>query len=451
MQELRTKRENKEDIYQWDNLAAFLPPGRALHYPGSDLREKLPAPLQQEILAFLNEALAEDIPFHKLDENLALFARLQRMETKPILRQLLKRPSRIYAEKAAQVLRAMSEDVPPIPPDPPVRLRFFLNGKPWPVLEMTYAIPAEEPLTGTSGYLKTDADGFAEIPRDFFLNPANTGTRFIVSCAPQNGNVWNGQEYERPWVSAECPLPRRFDETVRVDFTACPLPLEIEYFVSPDGPPRVSTRIRLMKEGRTGLNDGSYQLDFEDEGFVAPERLTLTTLQPGLYRLLIAAPGSARWFSEPIDVQPGMAPLRVKLEQGSDLYASIFVPINSRGTGLYRLFRDGEDISERYPKETYDDNGPLFSGLPKGRYQLRILSTREYMEKNQIKEWPEKEPFYTRNLREAADCEAVAVDFTIDEKTPALLDLGRIEIPAVPAMREKAGALRQITRGLSAE
>ena len=176
--------------------------------------------------------------------------------------------------------------------------------------------------------------------------------------------------------------------------------------------------------------------------------LTLTTLQPGLYRLLIVAPGSARWFSEPIDVQPGMAPLRVKLDQGSHLYASIFVPTNSRGTGLYRLFRDDEDISERYPKESYDNDGPLFSGLPKGRYQLRILSTREYMEKNQIKEWPEKQPFYAGNPREAADCEAVAVDFTIDEKTPALLDLGRIEIPAVPAMREKAGALREITRGL---
>ena len=452
---VRAKLEKKESVFSsdWQQLAAFLPPGLALKYdPGSDVREQLPAPLQQEILATLEEALRDDLPLRVLDENLAVFADLQRLETKAALHRVLARPSHRFAEKAARVLRAMGEDIPIIPPDPPVRFRLTLNGQPWASHEISCSLQRKDYPPGSTDYkaaetLKTDAEGGATIARDFFLDPTNVGTELTFSHIPQGEEGRETGDYTQPWLHATCPMPTRFDGTIHVDIEACPLTVELEYFPAPPNPKLASTTVRLTKADKVGVNDWNYRVDFRGD-IVAPKRLVFTTLQPGLYRLLVLAPGSAQWLSEPIDLQPGREPVRVKLEQGADIYASIFAPANARGVGIYRLFKDGADVSERFGSLSFQDRRPLFAGLPRGRYQFRALSSKEYMEANRIKAWEEPETFGAKPPRKWVECEAVAVDFSVDETTPPLLDLGRVEIPVAAEMRELAEPPRQLSLGL---
>src|SRR5207253_978074 len=93
--------------------------------------------------------------------------------------------------------------------------------------------------------------------------------------------------------------------------------------------------------------DGFY-LNCKDGDAAVPNRFVLGAIAPGTYQLSVIAPGSARHLTEPFKVEPGMRPVKVELEKGAYVYASIVVPRNARGASEIRLFRDGEDVTERY-------------------------------------------------------------------------------------------------------
>jgi hypothetical protein len=140
-----------------------------------------------------------------------------------------------------------------------------------------------------------------------------------------------------------------------------------------------------------------------------------------------------------------MPALAVKLAKGSHVYASINIPENGRGAREVRLLRGGVDVTEEFDA-TYDgaSYNPLFSGLPEGSYQLRVLSTAEIMRKYDIKEWKAPESTLEADLSAGVDCKGITVDFTIDAISPPLLDLGELVNEPVEAMKEKAGPLRSM-------
>ncbi len=178
-----------------------------------------------------------------------------------------------------------------------------------------------------------------------------------------------------------------------------------------------------------------------------PNRFRFTTLSPGSYQISARAPGAAKFTSNPIEVRPGMPPYRVRLEYGADLYASVYIPGNAAWGADLELWRDGVQITYQYQAERSDPfgHGPLFVGLPKGKYELISPSSKELMLRSDEPKTPVKKP---EESRKWVYVDGLKRSFTVDETTPPFLDLGRIDISAVEAEREKAAPPRQIIFGL---
>jgi len=444
--------KSEEGVQLWllARVTPFLIPGKPTYWVDSDPRKAISLQTQAEIFAALDEAVREDLGLLRLGQLLDIFEDLHRDETKETLRRLLKHPSTTIVNRAAMVLIRMDERVPLVAPAPPVRFRIYLNGEPWRSVEVNYSFSdAKLPYLG-SGSIKTDAEGFATIPRDDFLDPAKRGNRMRFSQFPTRGggSRWSERAFGDPWVSGEIEVPRAFDETTAVRLTALPLPIEIEYATPPELGAKAPTRMKLVKAGQTGGNDWGYLLDF---GRVSggnmgtpPTNFTLSTIAPGDYQLLINTPGAVRHVTQPFTVAPGMAPVSVKLEKGSHVYATLAMPQNARGAGTYALYQGERDITAEMTEYVSDDRPPLFRALPRGRYQLRVLSTAEFMKKHNITEWKAPEALWQDDPSQGVDCEGLTVDFTIDDTSPPLLDLGKLEIPPVAAMKAKARGTRVI-------
>jgi hypothetical protein len=426
------------------NLALFLIPGDPKRADAGDPRSKISPATQAEILARFDQAGREEVPFQRLDYILSIFEELHRPEMRETLHRLLRHPSTTYAARAAWALRWLGEVVEVPAPAPPARFRFYLNDQPWRSRRIAYR------LTGGgygSGSVKTDAEGFGTIPRDDFLDPGKRGPRLAFFCVP-NDHDFTDRPYDDAWVSTEVEVPRAFDETGTVKFAASALPLEITYGTPPPPANEAGTRIRVSKAGEKDPNAWVYSILYTSSDRKAPTKFTLRTLATGRYQVFVLAPGSARFLSEPIEVKPGLAPPQLKLEKGSHVYASIWAPANGRGAGEVRLFRGDEDLTEQYRgSDSPDGLPPLFAGVPRGNYRLRVLSTAEFMRKFDIKEWKAEPGRFGRDPTEDVDCEGATVEFTIDDQTPALLDLGHVESQAVEAMRARATEPRMYYSG----
>jgi hypothetical protein len=451
MHELATvKTELQKDaslVWRIEPLVRFLIPGEPRYWEDADPRKAISGQTQAQIFDLLNGLVRDDIPFHELDQLLKFFEELRRTETKETLGRLLKHPSTTYAERAAQVLRMLGENIDPIAPAPPVRFRIFLNEEPWRSAELSYAIvDPKVPYLGT-GSLKTDAEGFTTIPRDEFLDPAKRGSRLTFRQFPQSGNVWTEKIYDQAWIETEILIPKAYDEVSTARLTACRLPIEITYGSPPPAARKAATGVKLMKASQHDPNAWAFFLYFEDTRVEVPNRFAFSTIGPGMYQIVVIAPGSALHISEPFEVKQGMAPVRLKLEKGSDVYASILMPENARGAHEIRLIRKEEDITDQYPPRYWGESKPLYSGIPKGSYQLRILSTVEFMRKHNIQEWKAPEAMWQTDMRNGVDCEGLTVDFIVDDTTPPLLDLGRLENKPIDEMRKKAGPLKMVTAG----
>jgi hypothetical protein len=61
------------------------------------------------------------------------------------------------------------------------------------------------------------------------------------------------------------------------------------------------------------------------------------------------------------------------------------------------------------------------------------------MKRHKIDAWGTPTFAGARDLREGVDCQGVVKRFTVDDKTPPLLDLGKLVNPPTEAMKGKAG------------
>jgi hypothetical protein len=439
----------KSGVQPWrlSRVTPFLIPAEPIYWEDTDPRKAISAETQAEIFRVLDSAVTEELGFHELAMLMDFFEELHRNETKETMRRLLKHPSTTFNNRAADVLNRLGERIEPVAPAPPVRFRFYLNNEPWRSVELNYGIIDPNVQHRGGGSLKTDAEGFATIPRDEFIDPAKRGTRMHFGQFPTRGGSsrWTAKPFDDPWVDAEIEVPKVFDEVTAVRFAACPLPVEIDYATPPELGKNAATRIKLIKAGKLDANEWGYLLDFGRDSEVPPSSFTLSTIAPGEYQFAIVTPGSARHVTPPFSVAPGMPPLRVKLKKGSHVYALLSMPENARGAGSVALYRGEQDISAEVDlNEFSDDSRPLFRGLPQGEYRLRVLSTAEYIEKQKIPEWKAPTAMWATDLRKGVDCEGLSIDFIIDDNSPALLDLGKLEIPPVPEMKKNASGVRTL-------
>ncbi|MGV3532337.1 MAG: hypothetical protein ACO1QR_08190 [Chthoniobacteraceae bacterium] len=70
---------------------------------------------------------------------------------------------------------------------------------------------------------------------------------------------------------------------------------------------------------------------------------------------------------------------------------------------------------------------------------MKLLSTAEYMKQHKIDAWGPPRLEGAPDLREGVDCQGVVMRFTVDDRTPSLLDLGELVNPPTEAMKGKAG------------
>jgi hypothetical protein len=408
--------------------------------------ETVSAKMQAALLTEIGRTLRDDAPFSELDALLPMLEKLRRIETKDLLHRLLQHPSTTYAEQAAAILRRFGEEIPPIAPAPPVRFRICLNDQPWRLASLSC-----QPLDATWSALgtMTDGEGMATLPRDLFLDPGKRATRLKFFHIPfgSPGTSNPNPAFDAPWVSAEVAVPKALDEVTTVRLEACVVPGEIAYLPLLLGTAKTATVIELRKAGPANAHGPRFRLSFDGVDRPAPRKFTLSTIAPGSYQLFVSAPGSARHLSQPFEVKPGMEPIRLKLEKGWNVSATLWRPANARGAEEIQLLRDGEDVSAVYGVHydyireiNADPHAPLFAGVPKGKYRLRILSSAEFKERHAIEKWQETVEIDGQRRIEV-DGDGVSVDFTVDEKSPPIVDLGRLENKPVAAMRQKAGAM----------
>jgi hypothetical protein len=379
------------------------------------------------------------VGFVGLNELMDVFEGLRREETKETMKRLLNHPSTTFVNRAADVLNQLGVESTRVPSAPPVRFRIYLNGEPRRSAEVSYDIVDAKGSYLAGGSLKTDVDGFAAIPRDEFLDPSKRGMRLRFCQFPSSADPsFSNRRLDEPWVSYEIELPKVFDTTISVPFAACPLPIEIKYPAPPEKGNKPGTHIKLSKADQAMVNEGRYLLDFDERTGPPPAAFTLSTIAPGKYQLTIITPGSAKHVTPPFSVAPGMAPVHIELEKGSHVYARLVMPENARGAGSMALYRGDQDITAEFVSDSSEVTKPCFSSLPRGNFQFRVLSTAEYMKKEHISDWTTHAAMWDTDPRERVDCEGASVDFTIDHSSPALVDLGTIEIRPVAAMKDKA-------------
>ena len=445
---VKTSAEQGGQIFRVAQLAEYLIPGAPSEWQDADPRKAMSAELQAEIFRTLDGALPDDADFDSLDQMMKIFERLRRQETKPTMLRLLGHPSAALAGRATRVLRAIGEDVADVVPAPDVRFRVFLNDKPWRSATLHYSMVSKEAKPfAASGVLKTDAEGFTSIPRCDFVILGRKGEKLGFSRNASGGSVMSEQIYGEAWVQADVDLPTAFDETTNVKLIAVSLPIEIAYATQTVASKDFPVSICLKKAGESSPFVEGYRLQY-DQAISPPERLLLQSIGPGNYVIEIEAEGAPVHVTPPFEVKVGMEPVRVKLAKSTAIVASVSIPWNSRGAFDYALFRGDEALGEQFRVPGNDARAPLFRGLPVGRYRLRLLSTAEFIAKWKIKTWEPSEDSRI-DLRGGVDCEGLDVEFVIDDNTPAILDLGRIENKAAAGMQGRAGSMK-IIRGKGA-
>jgi hypothetical protein len=80
-------------------------------------------------------------------------------------------------------------------------------------------------------------------------------------------------------------------------------------------------------------------------------------------------------------------------------------------------------------KKPKNFDGPTFSGLKFGEYEIIILSSKEK------EEWRKKNPLYFSRLPDATDApkyKGAIRAFIINETSPDVIDLGVIELEPLP-------------------
>jgi len=285
-------------------------------------------------------------------------------------------------------LRQMGENVEKPQSPAPVCFLMLENGEPMRNLSIRWAVKYDPPNNTSrgSGIDETDEDGVLRIERDFFKKSGGK----LISLTFES---YRGKEALSATFSVEVPAPSDLSQTTTVQVKTKPLVLTLEPSWKVDESETVQVAIQDLKT----MGDYFIKLPrpyvHESSWITMPyaPTLTLPNLQPGKYRISVRLPRAAYAWMD-ID-HPQTEPPVMKLEPGADVKMKVRKPTDWRF--IDRIYREGEDTSV--------DPWSTWTGLPVGRYRLRIS--------------PCDEP---------PQFEAIEIPFTIDENSPAVIDLGEV-------------------------
>ena len=394
---------DREKFYR--ALAAFVQPSseekrferyRSYGQPTFERKKVPPASeeTQRQILEFFAQTAQEpDIGLKCLESLVRILSRLRRPETKELLLACLKHPSQIIPELAYETLGKMGENVekPGLPE--PVRFLFLENGQPL----RNFSIRWDITYSSTTGMFRpgsdtdvTDENGILRVVRNRFADPDKKSFSSTLTF-----NSHRDKEPPSVIFSIEVAAPSDLSQTTTVQMETKPLILMLESNRKPDEGETVQVTVKDLENWR--VND-RWQMPYT-------QKLTLPNLQPSKYLIIVRAPRTAL---AQIEIEhPQAEPSPIKLEPGADVKIKLHKPDDVRRV-MCELYREGEKVSlERAPDYEW-------KGLPLGRYRLSISSGGE-------------QPSF----------EAVDIPFTIDENSPAVIDLGEIRLKALPTESEK--------------
>jgi hypothetical protein len=384
--------------------------------------DQIPEDLQKAILESLGAEIRPDAPGDVAGAATSMLGRLCRPETTEALRRALALPFPDTARAAAEALTALGEQTPELPKLGPVRFRILVDGQPLSDTDLWFE------LGSAMGSQKTDHDGVLGLRRDYFVDRTKPVTNVLFRLR----KIQSPQDL---WFSVSTPPPADLDSTADVRVTTS----QFKVNISPNHD------LAFYKDKLVALCLSCAWPDARgktqtwcrpiDEEMRVPMSSTITfpRLGAGRYQLTILAPGSARWESAPFVLADKPMEMDPLLQAGADLQYEIVAPggKDAAKAVIQELRRDDKIIGLPY----LDFLGGRFRGLPEGEYVLRIYSSDEERERR-----VEAGGIAGRKTTLPAYPAHGGFEKTIviNEKSPALIDLGRIELPPSPPTSQNA-------------
>ncbi len=412
---LETYRRSRVPEQIAPSLAALIPPGE--NGRPSTLLRRLGPPLEPRetdaILTTLGASLTPTTSERHAAAVLKEFHRLKRREVIPSAERLLEHWSDDTRKLAHTAITALGGKPAELKLRGPVKFELLVNGKPFATLAETSHL-----MSDSAAF---DASGIAQLKRERFARPEAAGAPFRVMLRPgfmyQERGAFTeflGNPETTPIATAFATQPIRMDEINRIEMTVAPLRVRV---LHPRGDKALAGAVRFAlipqdKERYVG-------------GFSRPAAHHYEfSVQTGGYTLQLRAPGASPWKSDVFQVGANGADINATLPVGSDVHFRI----TAAGWKNHWFSWGIEPDFEHDPNEHINPaTGEAVARFVKpGDYKLRVLSHAE-ANRRRI---PSSDDI--RLPGDPAPFDGKTIEFTVRADSPAVIDLGKIELPTVP-------------------
>ena len=374
-------------------------------WPNFDLRKQLPPAseaVQRQILKFfIQTAQKPNISKENLESLIIILGKLRCSEAKALFTASMKR----VPTAAHDALGWIGENAKKPVPEKTVRFLFLENGEPLRKFPVHWYMvsSAKRGTQHTSHSGRTDENGILHFSRDEFANPA-------VSLRFQQPPYWKESSPLVAVFRVELTAPFDISKTTTVPLETMPLTLTLE--PHRDVYEGKTVNISIEKWHKRG-DKHSYETVMVSLQTLYAQKLPLPNLPPGKYRINAHLPHAAR---ASVEIEhPQAEPSVMKLAPGADIQIQIRKPPELPFV-VCEIYREGE-------QEPLTDlrrvQGDIWEGLPVGRYRLHIPSKQG----RTMHGWHSDET--------APRFEPIDIPFTIDENSPALIDLGEVRLKAL--------------------
>lgn len=375
--------------------APFVPPGSSA---AASIRRSNSEPISEKIQAGLLEEISGQVVDNsrfEVSSGLAeILASLRRPETKDALYRLLQHPSENIARKAANTLEVLGDKVTMPPKLGPVRYQVIVNGQIFAGKEIWWHLK-----TGSCSIIssaQTDAQGIVSLDRDQFFDLKHVlpEVRLSYSKIKDPSDLWFNLDVPPP-MESDAPIPVKV-ETKSFDF-----------LVSSPGSNSLEIRISKVLKGGDLDPVGEVKLN------PASSPIHFTALPPDEYHLEISTAEVAPWEGNINTTKESS--LAASLERSYEVRFSLALPKGWHSeSNFVDLVRDGKQVGTAYVPSSDASKMGTFQRLPRGKYLLRIPSSKE-LHKLDPKYFPAHPAF-----------EATELPFEITADSPAEINLGEL-------------------------
>jgi hypothetical protein len=374
-------------------------------------QEPVPVEVQKQLLQVLGEQIQPGTKPYTLQTVTHLLVDKARPESKEALRRLLQMPYGELREKAALALRAMGEEAQ-AEPVKPLLFRLLRNGHVSPHTNVRWEIRAGD--SAVSSERNADEKGVLALKRELLVD-APQAPRFLFAARDIT-------EPNDLWFETQRDKPADLEAVTDIAIETGALALQIE--TPQPAAFYKGKKLLLDVSAERPLSTTSYFRSisgYEKMEVPFQSSIRFPQLQKRAYEIEIRLPGAARW-KEKIILDEDQKTVSVKLKKGADLRFEIITPggeLRDKAPS-YVLLRDSKPFDD-YLYNDYASRG--YKGLPAGNYTLKILSSAARQ-----KRYPPREG----ELILTPSYQGAERTFTIDDKSPEVLDLGRIALQKAP-------------------